>query len=66
MNKSARASFLHFVFSFVIFISLSVSLTVLVGKYSLNQVVENRAAAARTIMLHQDTPVESTDAQQEQ
>lgn len=54
MKQTARISFLHFFFGFVIFISLSVSMTVLVGRYSVNQDVEQRAAASRALMLSSD------------
>jgi hypothetical protein len=53
MRKSPQATFAHFLFGFVLFISLSVSLTVIVGRASVNQDVASKAAAARATMLEQ-------------
>jgi Na+-driven multidrug efflux pump len=45
---------MHFFFGFMVFIGLSISMTVLVGRYSVNQDVAQRAAASRAMMLNTD------------
>jgi Na+-driven multidrug efflux pump len=54
MKRSPTASFMHFFFGFMVFIGLSISMTVLVGRYSVNQDVAQRAAASRAMMLNTD------------
>ncbi|MDB5187794.1 MAG: hypothetical protein JWO50_314 [Candidatus Kaiserbacteria bacterium] len=54
MKRTPTASFMHFFFGFMVFIGLSISMTVLVGRYSVNQDAEQRAAASRAMMF--DSP----------
>jgi len=53
MQETPVASFMHFFLGFLVFISLSVGLTVFVNSYTIKQAGDQQAAAAKALMLEQ-------------
>jgi len=53
MQETPAVSFMHFLMGFLIFISLSVGLTIWVNSYTTKQAARQQAAAAKALLLEQ-------------